>query len=319
MFSSRLPPPKKNNDFEPTKLVEFLVHDFKFDQPNYETTKNDEHNEDEDEIASGIKLNSLIPIRAQDFNMEIPLPSKESIRETMERTQRHFQELLNPTENDTVIVNGRKINVIQKKLDPLMPRTSKVNKKKYVPNNEVDMVQPQLRDNVVNTHSAKDWQIPSVVSQWKNPNGFTTLQRLQNDTSVLKNNSDGAVNDKFSQLSKALDEADKNARKQLQIKNEKKLKLINKTIKDHDIHSNTKYNSKESFVIKDEVVDDNDSKNQEVTYDSRLFMKGAISSNHTQIYDSTIFQTANINHIYRDPKQQTPIRFTKSDKDEQTK
>lgn len=310
MFSARLPPPKRDTEVFPARLAESLAH-YKDSSRQVEQEARDNGTADEvDEIAPSLELNSLIPIRARDFNMSIPLPSKAAIKETLERTQRHFQELTNPTHEDTVIVNGRTINVIQKQADPLMPRTASANKKKYVPNNELKTVQPQLRDNAVASHSQKDWQIPAMVSQWKNPNGYTTLQRLQNDTNVVKKGSTDVVNDKFDQLSKALDEADRNARKQLQMKNEERLKLINKTIKNHEVHKTTDH-----IIIKDEV--EADKNNTQVTYDSRLFLKGAVSNNDTQIYDSSVFQTGHISHIYRDPKQQAPVQFTKAvEKDE---
>lgn len=291
-------------------------------------------------IASRVRLQDFIPLRYENFNLEIPYPSAEEIDKTYRRTYEHFQNLLSknikqPVSsaiNETITVgNGRKIRVATKVQDPLQPKMIKTAKKIYVPSNEEESIQPQLyvSSNTTGQEISKkmknEWRIPSFVSQWKNPKGYAISSR-----GGRKHGESQEINQGFIDLANALEQADRKARLKLQEKKEAKIRELNRVMKEREQklnriakevrqnrlasgHNYQRSNSKSlnSRDISEKIKlyqKETTKKKDTVSYDSRLYTKGIVSgkSRLENAYDNPLFVQQDIDSIYR-------VKYNKSE------
>lgn len=116
----------------------------------------------------------------------------------------------------------RTIQIKQKAIDPMLPPQHKLRKNKR---QETSPPPPILKSSDIKaTKEEQDkWKIPSLVSNWKNDKGFI----ISLDKRVMTTNKpDASINvEKLSNLSSALDQADKQAREDIKSRNEERKKL----------------------------------------------------------------------------------------------
>lgn len=364
-FSSLLPPPKHKSDAVHSLktagqiIVKALTdEDIDKDQPS-----DDENNlkEQYDKIASRVHLHDFMPLRQKDFNIEIPYPSHDEINETYNRTLSHFQKLTsqirqdkknvsNPQVETVLMPNGRRIHVTTKTNDPLQPNLAKRAKKIYAPSNEEEEIQPQLHVSSNSTGSdvtkqmKQDWHIPTFVSQWKNPKGYAISSRGESNGGESQE-----INAGFVELANALEEADREARLQLQLKREAKVIELNKSMREREeklnkiakevrqhrpyIHKQERRKSLDKRDISNKIdlyqnKPSQSVKKTVVSYDSRLYAKGSAAKNRAEnVYDNPLFAQQDIDSIYRVKYNQNkdggdgenimsngPVEFSKAEK-----
>ena len=185
-----------------------------------------------DQIAANVHFEDFIPLRQRDFSMDIPQPTAEDIQVSYNKTLNFLKSLqaenieknTNPMKavvNNTTIGN-RAVKITTAVQDPLQPGRFKKSGKVYTPNLEEDTTPTTiLHDNAAPKLTAEErakWKIPALVSQWKNPKGYTVERVTGNGegTGVAD------VNDGFSELSSALEQADRDAKDRLRKKSEAK-------------------------------------------------------------------------------------------------
>lgn len=337
-FSSLLPSPKHDiksieNDHEASKNIVRALTD---DKDESDQPQDSEANRIEklfSNIASRVRLRDFIPLRYENFDLEIPYPSAEEINTTYKRTYEHFQSLLaknmkrpvSVATNETITAgDGRKIHVVTKVQDPLQPKMIKRAKKVYVPSNEEEPIQPQLyvSSNTAGQEISKEmkneWRIPSFVSQWKNPKGYAISSRGDGQHGESQE-----VNQGFIDLANALEKADKEARLKLQEKREAKIKELNRAMKEREqnlnriakevrrnrLASGRNYQSSDSKLLNSRDISERvklyqtetTKKKNTVNYDSRLYTKGIMSgkSRLENAYDNPLFVQQDIDSIYR--------------------
>lgn len=337
-FSSLLPLPKydvqqKENSNERGKLMVKALTD---EDAEIDQVEGDNLTESFKNIASRVQLNDFIPLRQKNFNLEVPYPTQEEITKCYSKTYTHFQKLLAKSSKNYVedrgdetitMPDGRRIHVVTKTQDPLQPKMSKSAKKIYVPSNEEETVQPQLHvssnstGQTVTPQMKKDWQIPTFVSQWKNPKGYAISSRGANGVSGESQDiSEGFVN-----LANALEEADKEARLKLQIKKEAKVIELNRAMKERESKLNEiakNVRAQRPYLHPDRAAErgkrslegrdisekvelyQNRTKKPKpnvVSYDSRLYTKGVSSGKNRSenVYDNPLFAQQDIDSIYR--------------------
>lgn len=231
MFSSQLPVPKhskRNNSQENEKeqiKAKILLHNNKED----DETISDELDIIHRQIASNVKFEDFIPLRQRNFNIEIPLPSFEAIQETQSRTLQFLSKLQNGTgeSRDNVVtkIGSREVRLSKPVQDPLQLSRFKRTGKIYTPNLDQNVTPTTIlhdtsngKNGKISAEERKKWNIPTLVSQWKNPNGYTIDRVIGNgEGSEIKE-----INSGFSDLSEALEKADHDAKIRLQEKNELK-------------------------------------------------------------------------------------------------
>ena len=231
MFSSQLPLPKhskpnksQENEKEQIK-ADILLHN---NNNKDDETVNDQIDIIHRQIASNVKFEDFVPLRQRNFNIEIPLPSSESIQETQSRTLQFLSRLQNGTESKDDIVTkigNREIRMSKPVQDPLQLSRFKRTGKIYTPNLDQNVTPTTILHDKSNGKTSKisaeereKWKIPTLVSQWKNPNGYTIDRVIGNgEGSEIKE-----INSGFSDLSEALEKADHDAKVRLQEKNELK-------------------------------------------------------------------------------------------------
>ncbi|KAI1173687.1 SKIP/SNW domain-containing protein [Nemania sp. FL0916] len=185
----------------------------------------------------------LIPIRERAANGEISLerPSEDQVKETSERTKAALALLsasavasqkpknLNVnTKREATYVRytpanqmgdhnpnkqDRIIRIQERQKDPMEPPKFK---HKKIPRGPPSPPPPILRSppRKLTAEDQEMWRLPPVVSNWKNPRGFTVPldKRLAADGRGLQ---DVTINDKFAQFSEALFMADRHAREEV--------------------------------------------------------------------------------------------------------
>ncbi|SMN21494.1 similar to Saccharomyces cerevisiae YAL032C PRP45 Protein required for pre-mRNA splicing [Maudiozyma saulgeensis] len=191
------------------------------------------------QIASNVKFEDFIPLRQRNFAMEIPLPTEDAIRQTKEKTLAFLNRLQRDdskssgniigkkTDATIMKIGNRSVKVVTPVQDPLQPSRFKRTGKIYTPNVNQDKGPTTILHDLSSTTnpgkaiSAEErskWKIPTFVSQWKNPNGYTVDRVTGNgEGSGIKD-----INSGFSELSEALEDADRKAKQHLQEKNEAK-------------------------------------------------------------------------------------------------
>ncbi|AAS52281.1 ADR361Wp [Eremothecium gossypii ATCC 10895] len=235
-FSTLLPPPKKESS--PTVASAHQSPENQGDEPVagivFDSLQPDG--------IPNVSFQDFIPIRQRDFNMEIPLPSKQDIEQTFQRTKAYFDKLLNnkPATNSRPSTDARSgkgnyieykttdaltnkstsriIKIVDHVADPLQP--SQIKRKKVVAPPTDEPVAPILHSATekLTKEQREQWRIPSAVSNWKNPNGYAIdlEKRIAIDG---RYNREGtaipAVNEKLLELTNALEEAESKAREEV--------------------------------------------------------------------------------------------------------
>lgn len=131
---------------------------------------------------------------------------------------------LNPEGLDDSDVRGRTVEIRNYKEDPMLPPKFKLRKNRH---KNLSPPPPILRAAPAEkiTKEVKDkWKIPSAVSNWKNNQGFAiSLSKRVVAASGGKLASDSLINiEKFGALTLALEEADKQAREEITVRNEQR-------------------------------------------------------------------------------------------------
>ncbi|CCC68599.1 hypothetical protein NCAS_0B05150 [Naumovozyma castellii] len=348
-FSSLLPPPQHSKDKDPEdKDLEAISAARSLIKPLLSGLQQ----RDDDPIAtmldampaSKISFQDFIPLRQRNFKLEIPMPSQEEINETRNRTKEVFDKLLQKqisSHSSTAVHNkpsssvitrddNRRLEIVERKQDPLQPTRNKF-KKTVAPVATEDVEVPifhQVEEKKLTKEERAKWNIPSAVSNWKNPNGYTVSleKRLQMD-GRFSGSSSGQVtniNDKHMELSDALEKVDKEARRELaqralqrrhaaeQEANNRQVKLEalkdkirgtgNKVSKKSTVDRLKKlaYSRGEDISDKVALAAVNSSKQPDLDYDSRLFTKGGRSKkSESQVYDNPLFVQQDTDNIYR--------------------
>lgn len=388
-FTSQLPPPKHVHRTNTDKSIKTVglntdvlallnLNETKISTPE----RNGQDTADTTLVANphvNIDVQDLIPLRQRNFNLEVPLPTAQEIKETRERTSTHFSRLISnllskqtlanrqpdeQTEKELTI-SGRRVKISVANVDPLQPAQFKRASKIYTPDMGDDSArtQPLLHtgngttsDKLSPEERAK-WRIPTFVSQWKNPGGFTVSRgsnSSSSDGSGKRKAGEGGdvpeINTKFIELSDALDKANDEARVRLQMKHEarkikleeevklreEKIRLLATRRRNYKVakgrsgnnsrlsharrgkeEENGEANSngilverlrelahKEGREVSEKVLlgTAKATKQPELSYDSRLFVKGArqpAKRPEDQVYDNPLFVQRDIDTIYR--------------------
>lgn len=123
-------------------------------------------------------------------------------------------------------VRGRTVEIRNYQEDPMLPPKFKLRKNRHKnPSPPPPILKAAPAEKI--TKETKDkWKIPSAVSNWKNNQGFAiSLGKRVVAASGGSLGSDASINvEKFGQLSLALEEADKQAREDISIRNEQRRK-----------------------------------------------------------------------------------------------
>ncbi|CAI4054473.1 hypothetical protein SKDZ_01G0390 [Saccharomyces kudriavzevii ZP591] len=338
MFSSRLPPPKHSQAQASTALSSARV------EPSILTNQ----------IAQNVRLDDFIPKRQSNFELSVPLPTQLDVQECAAKTKSYVQRLVNAklsssnnkassryvtethqASTNLTLDNGRRVEVVSKQMDPLLPRFVGKKARKVVAPTESDEVVPVLHmggSNDTEEANPSDWNIPAAVSNWKNPNGYTVaLERRVGKASSDEN----VINEGFMKLSEALEDADKKARQEIRSKmdlkrvameqemlaKESKLKELSQRARYHHVAPQTgavvKPKKQMSTVarlkelaysqgrdVSEKVIlgAAKRSEQPDLQYDSRFFTRGANASakrHEDQVYDNPLFVQQDIDSIYK--------------------
>lgn len=119
---------------------------------------------------------------------------------------------------------SRIIKIVDKQVDPMLPPSFKIKK---VPQGPSDAPEPVLHEQAkkLSAEDQKKWYIPPVVSNWKNTNGFA-ISIDKRMASISNDSEEKYVNDNFSNLSEALEVADKQAREEIKLRAKMQKKLL---------------------------------------------------------------------------------------------
>ncbi|SCU82131.1 LAFA_0C09230g1_1 [Lachancea sp. 'fantastica'] len=223
--------------------------------------------QDPDEFNNkSVNFEAFLPLRQKFPALKVPLPSETQIRETYEHTRAVFdkivKEKLNPQGTttrkgvrasggtktieynggkDTIGEKGRVLQIVDRQIDPLQPKMFKV-KKMVAPPSEDEPFAPILHksDDKVPQLSKEErakWAIPSAISNWKNPNGYAIAldKRVAVDGQSNRGlGSDHQISDGFTKLSEALDNAEKDARRDVKLRAEAKRMLLEQDARDKE-------------------------------------------------------------------------------------
>ncbi|MCJ1461216.1 mRNA splicing protein [Mycoblastus sanguinarius] len=109
--------------------------------------------------------------------------------------------------------NDRIMKIVSKQQDPFEPPKHKI---KRIPRSGPSPPPPLMRSppRKLTAEDQEAWKIPPIVSNWKNPKGYTVPldKRLAADGRGLQ---DVTINDKFAQFAEALFTADRHAREEV--------------------------------------------------------------------------------------------------------
>jgi SNW domain-containing protein 1 len=193
-------------------------------------------------IQSSFK--DLIPLRQRADAGELSLakPSAEEAEETRRRTQQALMGLVDgatKAQNPKLVKANKKqeptyvrytpnagqmgdysekkekiFKIVARQVDPMAPP---LHKHKKIPGRAPSPPPPVMHSppRKVTAEQQEMWRIPSSISNWKNPKGYTIAldKRLASNGRGLE---DVTINDKFSQLSESLYMADRHAREEVQ-------------------------------------------------------------------------------------------------------
>lgn len=161
----------------------------------------------------------------------------DSLKTCVEETKEVILKLLAPEEKETgpsfvtYTANdeerGRTIEIRNYQEDPMLPPKFKLRKNRHKnPSPPPPILQSAPKQKV--TKELKDkWSIPSAVSNWKNNEGFAiSLDKRMMAANGGHDQAAASLNlEKFGLLSQALEDADKQAREEISIRNEKRKEM----------------------------------------------------------------------------------------------
>lgn len=187
-----------------------------------------------------------IPLKKKFPNLKHSFPKydknncpDDSIKKCIEETKAVFNRLLNNKEdrnnsssvqfirynsNEVVGENRgreRNIQIRNYQQDPMLPPKHKLRKNRHT---ETSPPPPILKNSSGSAKLTKEehakWNIPAAVSNWKNNQGFTiSLEKRVNAASTSKEPPEVNL-DKLANLTSALDDADRQAREDIRVRNE---------------------------------------------------------------------------------------------------
>ncbi|QLQ81694.1 hypothetical protein HG537_0F04550 [Torulaspora globosa] len=266
MFSSLLPPPKHSKVISKdssSSNKEFAVRALTDNDDDQEGLI--QHRDVIDSVV-GSKLNfqDFVPIRQRNFNMELPKPSKLEIEETYKRTKKAFDRILGnlakpsgigvknsvqvnadayEVKYDTIQATGavrsRSLKIVEHAQDPLQPSQVKAGKVVAPPAEEplapiLHKTDSTESSNKLSKEERERWNIPAAISSWKNPKGYTiSLERRLDMNARYSKQHAGAqeVNERFAELSNALDVAEREARQEIKLRAEAKRQLADEELR----------------------------------------------------------------------------------------
>lgn len=238
-FSSLLPPPKNTINSDDLEILE-QDHDIIIQSLLNRKQGGDKPNNNISFIGANVaKFNEFVPLRQSNFyGVDAPMPTKEEIRSCHDRTKETIDRLLHRVTNKgsnkneatvkKVTIGNRKVNIQGKVNDPLQPaRHKNISNKIIAP--MVDEPTPILHatddpaTQRLNKEDRAKWNIPTAVSSWKNPLGYTVALEHRAAHGRSPQPITNASN-KISELVSALDEADQEVRESIKQENELKRK-----------------------------------------------------------------------------------------------
>lgn len=201
---------------------------------------------------------NLLPLRLANPDYKCPLPTEDIIKESAVATKKVIEKLLGqsgPISSTAISSSATRLNnsknfshsipnifndnrakttvkVIERHQDPLAPSTKKILKKIPLADDNTELLEtPILQNDKGIGHKVSEKEkallnIPSAVSSWENSKGFSVSidKRLQYNQSDKKN-APKEINDKFVELTKALDATSEKKRIELAQRNERLLKV----------------------------------------------------------------------------------------------
>lgn len=237
MFSSLLPPPKHSGSVRVAGLENELKK-----MPNLDMVQ--DYTDVEPQTSA--LYEDTIPLMEQFPNLKHNFPRytlqncpDESLKSVVESTRDFIHKLLNPVstqaETGTATMTPvsiteenmqRTVEVSTYKEDPMLPPKFKLRKNRAAP---PPPPPPILKQAPPVTKEMKDqWHIPLAVSNWKNQRGFA----LSLEKRIMASKGGGGADETptfnvegFSSLSLALSKAEKQAREDIRIRNEKQTQL----------------------------------------------------------------------------------------------
>lgn len=132
---------------------------------------------------------------------------------------------------------GRQLHIRSMQEDPMLPPKFKLRKNRH---KDPSPPPPILKKNTNTTapltkEEREKWNIPSAISNWKNNQGFTiSLDKRMAANGQSLDEEVGLNIEKFGNLSQALEDADKNAREEIAVRNELMRELAVKEQKDKE-------------------------------------------------------------------------------------
>lgn len=234
-FTSSLPSPVHSVKKQSTVLVNRAEEKLKLKILAGEDIKKDTDSIDNihNQIASNVTFEDFIPLRQRDFDIKIPQPSRDDIKSAYDKTTAFLKKLMtddlqsnntlgNKTGAISTTIGKHNVNIRTAVQDPLQPARFKKSGKVYTPKLDEEIkpitVLHETNTEQVSAEERAKWKIPTFVSQWKNPNGFT-VSRVAGDG---MGTGSYEISDGFNKLSNALEKADREAKMRIKEKNEKK-------------------------------------------------------------------------------------------------
>lgn len=180
------------------------------------------------------RYDDTVPLKTRYPRMphRFPRPSRDDpdVMATINDTRRIVDDILAkliaPTttatassEPTTATIAGKQVQVLEYKVDPLLPPQFKLRKNRHSPPPPPPPVLKPTTDEALTPEERQQWQIPLVVSNWKNNLGFNIS--LEHRTKMMAT-ADTSVNfEGFGALNRALDDADVQARQRIAANNQR--------------------------------------------------------------------------------------------------
>lgn len=173
------------------------------------------------------RYDDTVPLKTRYPRMphHFPRPSRDDpdVQATIDDTRNIIAAILAKTSNPTTStksdkpttmkIAGHEVQVLEYKVDPLLPPQFKLAKNRHAPPPPPPPLLKPTTDETLTPEERQQWQIPLVVSNWKNNLGFNIS--LEHRTQMLAS-ADASVNvEGFGALNRALDDADTSARQRL--------------------------------------------------------------------------------------------------------
>ncbi|CAR22368.1 mRNA splicing protein PRP45 [Lachancea thermotolerans CBS 6340] len=211
---------------------------------------------------NSVTLESFLPLRHKYPDLKIPQISQSDIQNTYERTKAVFDKILSqklqpqgtgavgtankgsaktieyklPDQNSEV----RKLKIVDQQVDPLQPKLFKT-KKVVAPSTDEPFAPVLHKSDDITPQSTKEerdkWNIPSAISSWKNPNGYTINldRRIASDGRYSKESlGPHEISEGHMKLSEALDAAERKAREEVSLRADAKRMLAEQDVREKE-------------------------------------------------------------------------------------